>query len=155
MTLRAWRIVKARYAESAFSGEGARLYGGRWNSPGVPVVYAAQHQSLAVLEVLVGLEDAGLLPRFVLFRVEFDEKLVETLADAALPRDWRANPPPRSTQRLGDAWAVEGRSAVLSVPSAVVPAERVYLLNPRHPDFGALAIEGPYPYAFDPRLGGK
>ena len=155
MTLAAWRIVKARYAESAFSGEGARLYGGRWNSPGVPVVYAAQHQSLAVLEVLVGLEDASLLPRFVLFKVEFENGLVETLADAALPRAWRANPPPRSTQRLGDAWAAEARSAVLSVPSAVVPAERVYLLNPRHPNFGALAIEGPYPYAFDPRLGGK
>jgi len=155
VTLEAWRIVKARYAGGAFSGEGARLYGGRWNSPGVPVVYTAQHQSLAVLEVLVGLEDASVLPRFVLFRIEFDERLVETLADADLPRDWRANPPPRATQRLGDAWAAEARSAVLNVPSAVVPAERVYLLNPRHPDFGAIAIEGPYPYAFDPRLGGS
>jgi len=152
--LRAWRIVKAKYAAGAFTGEGARLYGGRWNSPGVPVVYTAANQSLAVLEVLVGLEDVSALPRFVLFKVEFGEELAETLADGDLPRDWRANPPPRSTQRLGDAWAVGARSVALSVPSAVVPAERVYLLNPRHPDFGALAIEGPYPYAFDPRLGG-
>jgi len=153
--LSAWRIVKEKYAAGAFTGEGARLYGGRWNSPGVPVVYTAGNQSLAVLEVLVGLEDVSALPRFVLFRVEFDDALADVLSDADLPRGWRTNPPPPATQRLGDAWAVAARSAVLSVPSAVVPAERVYLLNPRHPDFGSIAIEGPYPYAFDPRLGGK
>ncbi len=152
MTLHAWRITKAKYADDAFSGEGARLNGGRWNSKGVRMVYTAEHESLAILEILVGLEDASLLPRYVLLRVEFTENLVETLAAEALPRDWRANPPAASTRHLGDGWAGGARSVVFSVPSAVVPGERNFLLNPLHTDFRRIKISDRMPFTIDPRL---
>ena len=72
MTLSAWRITKQKHAKSAFSGEGARIYGGRWNSPGTPIIYTAQSQALAVLEVLVHLDSPELLKRYSLFEVEMD-----------------------------------------------------------------------------------
>jgi RES domain-containing protein len=152
MTVRAWRLSKEKYASDAFSGEGAKLNGGRWNSKGTPMVYTSEHISLAVLEILVGLEDPIILPRYVLFRVEFEEGLVEVLEDDALPGDWRLNPPPRSTQEIGDRWVSEARSAVLCVSGVVIPSERNYLLNPRHSDFGEIAVGDPKPHDFDPRL---
>ena len=80
----AWRIVKQKYpAAQAFAGEGARLYGGRWNSRGVSVVYAAGSQSLAVLEMLVHLDAADLLQSYVLFAVKIDEAQMSALVEAA------------------------------------------------------------------------
>lgn len=152
MTLRAWRIVKRKHSRDAFSGEGARQFGGRWNSPGVAVVYSAEHVSLAVLEILVHVEHSGLLPNYVLFQVDFEEGLVEALDLSALPRNWRSYPAPLRLRTIGDEWVAEGRSAVLSVPSAVVPLERLFLLNPRHPDFQRIKVGKPQPFSLDARL---
>ncbi len=152
MKLEAWRIIKARHAAEAFSGEGPRRYGGRWTSPGVAVVYAAEHASLAVLEVLVHLGSSGQLPSYVIARCEFDPKLSERISAEDLPRDWRVSPPLQSLRAIGDRWAAEGRSAVLDVPSAVLPIERNYLLNPGHPDFKKVVTGEPRAFAFDPRL---
>lgn len=152
MTIRAWRLSKAKHASDAFTGEGARVNGGRWNSKGIPMVYTAEHISLAVLEILVGLEDPIVLPNYVLFRVEFEEELVEVLEHDALPGDWRASPPPLSAQAIGDDWAAGARSPVLCVPSAVIPSESNYLLNPQHPDFGEISVGEAAPFGFDPRL---
>jgi len=149
----AWRIVKARHAAEAFNGEGPRRYGGRWTSPGVAVVYAAEHASLAVLEVLVHLGSSGLLPSYVITRCEFDPKLTERISADDLPRDWRVSPPLQSLRAIGDHWVFEGRSAVLDVPSAVLPIERNYLLNPGHADFKRVLLGEPQAFAFDPRLG--
>lgn len=150
-TVRAWRIVKEKYAATAFSGEGAALTGGRWNSRGARVVYTSGTRSLAALETLVHLNPPVLF-RYVLFRVEFDVRLVETIPPAALPDNWREEPPPPATKAIGDAWAREGRSAVLEAPSVIIPGEPNYLLNPLHPDFKHVAISEPEPFAFDPRL---
>lgn len=152
MKLSAWRIVQARHAAHAFSGEGARLYGGRWNSPGTPLVYTAQSRALAALELLVHLEAPLLLAGFQLFEVVFDQKLVETLPASALPANWRADPIPVAVQQLGDRWVRAAASPVLCVPSALIPGESNYLLNPAHPSFAALEIRPPAPFAFDPRL---
>ncbi|MCX6026475.1 MAG: RES domain-containing protein [Chloroflexi bacterium] len=152
MTLRSWRLVKRKHSDDAFSGEGARQYGGRWNSRGVPVVYTAEHASLAVLEVFVHLGATKLLPEYVLIPVEFDEVLVEVVDDGTLPKHWRAYPAPVSLRTIGDQWVVEGRSAVLSVPSAVVSSERLYLLNPQHQDSARIAIGEAQVFAPDPRL---
>ena len=149
---RAWRIVKARHAEQAFDGEGARLYGGRWNSPGVAVVYASESRALATLEVLAGLQTNSPLPEYVLFPAEFDDSIVVSVEPEELPADWRRNPPPPSTQRLGDDWIASGASAVLKVPSALVPQESHYLLNPRHPAFSEVRIGQPERFAMDPHL---
>jgi RES domain-containing protein len=155
MTLRAWRLVKRKYLAGAFSGEGARRFGGRWNSPGKPVVYTAEHASLAVLEILVHIPSSALLPFYRLIPVDFEPQLAETLGPEDLPRTWRQSPPPLRLQHLGDAWLAEKRSAVLKVPSAVLPVEWNFLLNPLHPDFGALRIGEPLQYLLDQRLKGS
>ena len=152
MNVKAWRIVKARNAASAFTGEGARKAGGRWNSPGVAVVYAAGTASLAMLEMLVHLQSRELLRCYVLFEVTFDESLVAAVASKDLPGTWRISPPSAQGQGLGDAWVSGGSSAVLKLPSVIVPDEFNYLLNPSHGDFAKLIIGPKQPVEFDHRL---
>lgn len=147
-----WRIVQQRYADQAFTGEGAKLYGGRWNSPGHPVVYTAATRSLAVLEMLVHLDGPQLLRTYQLFEASFLESLVTEAAARDLPADWRDDPAPRSTQSLGDEWLRSASSAVLRVPSVLIPEEPNYLLNPAHPGFQQVRISAPANFAFDPRL---
>ena len=149
---RAWRILKKRHEKRAFDGEGARLYGGRWNSPGIPAVYASESRALATLEVLAGLQMNSPLPGYVLIPAEFDEALVEVIELNEVPADWRQHPPAPSTQRLGDDWISRGESAVLQVPSALVPKESNFVLNPRHPDFSAIHVGEPELLSLDPRL---
>jgi RES domain-containing protein len=152
MMLKAWRIIKTKYLDEAFSGEGARLYGGRWNSQGRGVVYTAQHASLAVLEILVHLESTSPLFGYVLIQVEFDPGLLEILDIETLPDQWRVDPPPAELQSIGDEWFEQRRSVVLRVPSAVLPIENVYLLNPEHPDFDQITLHDPLPLPIDRRL---
>jgi len=152
LTLSAWRITKQKHAKSAFSGEGARIYGGRWNSPGTTMIYTAQSQALAVLEMLIHLDSPELLKRYSLFEVEMDLLYVAELDLSNLPRNWRANPTPAGVRALGDDWVASRRSVVLRVPSALVPAESTFLLNPQHPDFSKLCIGKAVPFQFDPRL---
>jgi RES domain-containing protein len=150
--LGAWRIVKRRHAETAFDGEGARLYGGRWNSPGVAAIFASESRALATLEVLAGLQTNSPLPGYVLIPAEFDESLVVAVELEELPPDWKRSPPPPSTQRLGDDWIARDESAVLRVPSALVPKESNYVLNPQHPDFSGVNIGEAEPLLVGPRL---
>ena len=152
MTLTAWRITKSQYAGQAFDGAGARKYGGRWNSPGTAVVYTAQSPSLAVLEILVHLNGPELLERYVLIPAEMDESLVEKIEVKELPKNWRAYPAPKRLSAIGDEWLRTGRSVALQAPSALVPAESNFLLNPNHSDFPKLAIGDPVPFQFDPRM---
>ena len=148
----AWRITKRKHARSAFTGEGARLFGGRWNTPGAALIYTADSQALAVLEILVHLDSPELLKKYVLFPVEIDEAYILALDPTSLPRNWRAEPAPTRVQKMGDAWVDSGASAVLRVPSSLVPGESNFLLNPKHPDFRKLTIGAPIPFQFDPRL---
>lgn len=153
MTVRAWRLVKAAHGATAFDGEGARRYGGRWNARGTPMVYLGGTLSLAALEVFVHLtaEDARL--RFVATVVDIpDEVTIEDLDPKALPRHWRSEPPPAACQALGTAWAEKGDTAALRVPSVIVPVEWNVLLNPRHPDFQNIRISDPEPFGFDTRM---
>jgi len=153
LTITAWRITKRKHAKTAFNGSGARKYGGRWNSIGSPTVYSSQSQSLAVLEMLVHLESPELLQqRFVLISVKIDESLVREVAVSDLPRNWRSDPAPVKLRTIGDEWLQAGTSAVLRVPSTLVPAECNYLLNPRHSDFSKLVIGDPITFHFDHRL---
>ena len=152
MTLHSWRMVKQKHTNDAFNGEGARRFGGRWHSRGIPVVYTAANASLTVLEMLVHVESSALLQDYVLYRVEFEERLVETLDEGTLPDDWRSYPAPVMLRGIGDQWVADGRSAVLSVPSAIVPLERVFLLNPQHTDFPRIEVSKPQAFPIDPRL---
>lgn len=147
----AWRIVLWNWREGAFSGDGAAAGGGRWNSPGTRVVYLSEHKSLAALETLVHLVRSA-TARFAFFRVELPDDSIEMLATAALPADWTRQPPPAATQTIGDTWAREKRSALLAVPSVIIPEELNYLLNPVHPDFERIVIGQPASFTFDSRL---
>lgn len=152
MIVRAFRISKARHAASAFTGEGAERFGGRWNNPGIPIVYTAGSISLAVLEVLVRLNLDDFLERYLVIEASFDDSFITEIKPVNLPREWRSEPPPAKLQQIGEEWTAEGKCAVLRVPSAVVPSEWNYLLNPRHPQFAKILIGPKEPFDFDPRL---
>jgi RES domain-containing protein len=152
LTLTAYRLTRATYAETAFDGEGAKLYGGRWNPVGVPVVYLAESLPLAALETLVHLERPRGLEAYVYFEVAFTDQLVLALAEEHLPPDWQDSPEPASTVAIGEAWLRSQASLLLRVPSVVVPRSYNYLLNPAHPDQEQVLIRGPYPFKFDSRL---
>ena len=152
MSFTAWRITKRKHGKTAFSGSGARKYGGRWNSPGTAIVYTAQTQSLAVLEMLVHLDGPELLQRYVVIGVEIEDELVRNVELSDLPRNWRADPAPVSLRRIGDEWIEAATSAVLRIPSTLVSAESNFLLNPAHPDFKKLLFGYPVSFHFDQRL---
>ncbi len=152
MNVRAWRIVQARHAGKAFDGEGARLYGGRWNPPGVAAVYTAGTKSLAMLELMVHVFVEQLSHEYVCIPVDFDAKLMKSIDRSELTPGWRTYPATTATTDVGARWVLDGASAVLEVPSVVVPEEFCYLLNPRHPDFARVRIGKPEPLDVDARL---
>ena len=152
MIVTAWRICKRRHARSAFTGEGARRFGGRWNSPGTAMVYTSESQSLAALEMLVHLDSPDLLSAYVLIPVEFDESRVTRVERLDLPRNWRSELPPSSVKAIGDEWISSGVSAVLQVPSVLLPAESNFLLNPRHEKFAEVKIGKAQSFQFDSRF---
>jgi RES domain-containing protein len=149
--LTVWRISSAAHAASAMSGEGARLYGGRWNPKDVAVVYTASTQSLAMLEMLV--QDIPLRARYVVIPILLPaDTLIERLAVAALPDGWRVPQPQQILRKFGADWVRRQTSAVLAVPSAVIPHELNYLLNPQHPAFARFAAGEAQTLATDLRL---
>ena len=152
MMVTAWRIVATRFASGAFSGEGARGDGGRWNSPGVRMVYTAGTISLALLEILVHLNTGDPIPSYSRCSVRFDDSLVIALDLKQLPTNWRQSPTPAAVRSVGDQWIASARSAVLKVPSAVVEEESNYLINPAHADFKLIEIGQFQPIRLDPRL---
>ena len=149
-----WRIVQSRYRDHAFDGEGARLYGGRWNPPGFAVIYTAESIALAILEILVHLEREEQLKTYEIASATFPDSAVEELDLERLPSRWRKSPAPTTLQRLGSAWLTDGASPVLRVPSVITgERESNYLLNPSHPDFSNLELSEPESFWIDPRLG--
>lgn len=153
-SLTAWRLVRPRFGNlsDAFSGEGARLFGGRWNSPGRRVTYVSSHLSLAALETLVHADRRSFERDYVVFRLSIPEDLSLELRDEDLPEDWQARAVSEGARQVGDAWLAARASVALSIPSVIVPEERNYLLNPEHPLFTELTIESPRPWRFDVRL---
>ncbi len=147
-----WRLCAAKYAATAFSGEGAELYGGRWSPAGIPLAYGSEHRALAVIEVLANAEERDRLffEKWVFAYAEVSPDLIEK--PAKFPSSWRDYPHSKETQLFGAEWVRARRSAALRVPSAVVPGEFNYLLNPAHPQFAKVKIGKPEPFSFDPRL---
>lgn len=150
----AWRIVKKKYAASAFDGEGARQNGGRWTRVGRSVIYTAGSISLATLEILIhiGFKNASLLDSYSLFRVDVPEDLVLEINTGSLPKWWSESPARNELCLVGDSWLDERKKPALRVPSAVVPYENNYLLNPNHPDFARISVGPERAYVMDSRL---
>ena len=148
---RAFRIGKRRQARFAFTGEGARLAGGRWNNPGIHAVYLSSTLSLAAMETFVHLGDDATRLDFVYFEVGIPAAMpVMTLTHR--PKGWRDEPPTNASMRVGDRWLSAGESPLLQVSSAIVPSESNLILNPRHPDSARLRIAAARVFQFDPRM---
>jgi RES domain-containing protein len=149
--MRVWRIARGVY--DPLDGEGPRRFGGRWSSRGAPAVYTAAHLSLAVLEVLVH-ADPDLIPDdLAVFEVDVPDDLpLERVTATALPGDWQSMPEHRVCRPLGDGWLARGAASVLAVPSAIVPEETNYLINPAHPESSRVRVVQTRPFVFDPRL---
>jgi RES domain-containing protein len=146
-----WRIAGVAYA--AFDGEGARRYGSRWTRKGLPAVFASATLSLAALERFVH-TDPDLEPiDLVAIPMEIGASIaIEAVEAGDLPQDWRAYPAPPSLSIIGERWLRAAHTAVLSVPSAVIPHERNFIVNPAHEDVAKLKIHTAEPFSFDPRL---
>ncbi|HXW83614.1 MAG TPA: RES family NAD+ phosphorylase [Candidatus Binataceae bacterium] len=150
--MRFWRICRRRYAARAATGEGARLYGGRWNSRGVSVVYASSSLALAAIETFVNLEPKFLPKDLVSTEGQIpDDVEIARLDLKRLPKNWRRSRD-ESLQRLGDEWIVASKTVALTVPSAPIANEWNVLLNPAHQDFRRVSFEQPRPFQFDPRM---
>lgn len=149
--IRIWRICRAIYAAEAFSGEGARRYGGRWNSRGVPMVYSSTSLALAAIELFVHVEP-GLAPDdLVAIPATLpDGEPARIIQASDLPPDWRANE--AESRDRGDEWIRSGRSLALRVPSVPIPQECNILINPQHPRMSELTIDPPQPFVFDARM---
>jgi len=149
--VRVWRIASAAHA--TFDGEGARRYGSRWTPRGLPAIFTSATLSLAALERFVN-TDPDLEPvDLVTIAVDIETNIaIETVTVADLPADWRTYPAPPALATIGERWLRESTSAVLSVPSVVIPTERNFILNLTHADFARLVINRSEPFSFDPRM---
>ena len=145
-----YRIGSSRYP--ANDGLGASLYGGRWNHKGTSVIYSAESRALCALEVLANADE--LADDYISISIEIPDDLsITSVSMADLPTGWDANPSIEATRDIGTDWAKGLATAVLSVPSAVIPRERNYILNPAHLDFARMLFSSPEPFYFDDRLG--
>jgi RES domain-containing protein len=150
--MRLWRICRERYAAAAYAGEGARLYGGRWNSSGLPVVYTSSSLALAAVETFVHLEPNLRPDDLVALEAEMaDDIATERLEVKSLPAGWHSRSD-ESLRAFGDRWVRNGRCVALQVPSAAIRGEWNVLLNPGHADFARVKVRGPQPFEFDLRM---
>jgi RES domain-containing protein len=148
-----WRICKARFVDEAFSGMGARRFGGRWNTPGVPMVYASSSLALAAIELFVHLEPSQTPDDLVYISATLPEgEPARTLQSADLPAAWWTDSAAAAIRDLGDAWINSHSSLALLVPSVPIRAEWNVLVNPLHPRMSELQIDPPQPFVFDARM---
>lgn len=157
MSRTVWRIATdtPAYEADDLSGAGARATGGRWNERGVAVVYASESRALACLQTVVHLAAGGLPLNRYLVAVTIPEEVwaaAERLDGAGLPVGWEAEPAGRASIRCGTAWLRAGRSALLLVPSVIVPEERTVLINPGHASSAGITAAKLRRWLYDPRL---
>lgn len=142
--MRLWRVAHEKFAD--LSGVGGLHRPGRWHSVGRPIVYAAEHSALAMLEVRVHLDfSSRFLSKFVMMKIDvLDDMRIDSID--AEPGDESV------TRALGDAWLAAAPACVCRVKSALAPDAFNYLINPLHPDIGKVSIEATAPLTFDARL---
>jgi RES domain-containing protein len=150
--MRVYRLSKGKYRLD-LSGKGAELYGGRWNSKGVAMLYTSQSRALAFAEVAIHIP-IGIVPKdYFLISINIpDTARVLKLSNTDIPPDWRSNPHSNSTQKIGDRFIIESKLPILQVPSAVVPGDFNFLVNPNHPQSKEITIDNVEPFEFDSRF---
>ena len=147
-----FRLCRSKHARD-LSGEGARLFGGRWNNKGHQALYCAGSRSMAVMEVLVHLTHDEVPNDLVMVRLLLPREVaIEEVDVAKLPKNWRKFPHPVGTRAIGDRFLLAGKNMVLAVPSAIVPEERTYMVNSLHPGAKRIRVAEVKPFRLDERL---
>lgn len=147
-----YRIARKKYIRD-LSGEGARLFGGRWNPKGLPVVYTSTHESLAALETLVHSPISNLPDDLQIAILKLPDNFpVHFISKETLPDNWSQFPAPSTLKDMGRTWWESGKYPALKVPSAVITSEWNILLNPIHDQLKEIKIDEVRPFTFDPRL---
>ena len=150
---RLYRVLRKTYARTAFDGEGAYRYGGRWSSPGTRLSYTSEHQSLAMLEYFVHLDVDDPPGDLVLAVAEVPDDLArERVETSNLPANWRESAAPPALARLGDEFAQRGEDCFLVVPSVLAPNENNWLINPAHTDYKRIVVLEVEPLSYDSRM---
>lgn len=155
MKLKTFRIVKKEFAHKNMLGEGAKLYGGRWNSIGMAMIYTSANLSLANLEILTAAKISRFKHNFVYVTFEFNSNQVYEFPQNELPSGWDEWPYNVGTQKIGDLWLSEKTSLVLKVPSSLVKIEHNYLINQKHPAFKNVKISSPISFEINERFIGE
>ncbi len=151
--IRVYRIVREPYSKTPLDGEGAYRFGGRWSSPGTRIAYTAEHLSLAMIEYFIHIETGDPPKDLVVVAADIPDSVSRmVLPPRKLPPDWRQVPAPPGLTAFGDAFAAERKSAALAVPSALVPSESNWLVNPLHPEFARIRVRPAEPFHYDARF---
>jgi RES domain-containing protein len=151
--MKLWRICKEKYTATALSGQGGLYAPGRWHQRGTFIVYCARSLSLATLESFVHFDPSEAPDSLVAVPVEVPKDVfVERWKAKDLPTGWQGYPHLNETRERGTAWVKGATAAIVRVPSAVVPIQSNFLLNPAHPDMKRVQAGRPRPFAFDPRM---
>lgn len=150
--MQVWRLCQVEYADSAWSGEGAWRFSGRWNPAGFHMIYAASSIALAAMELFLHTDPRRPPPDLILVSAIIPMHLsLEKLDASLLPKAWD-KPDSPVCQPIGAQWIASKRSVALSVPSVAVQGDWNVLLNPAHPEFSQIDLLPPKPWRFDPRV---
>ena len=148
-----FRVLREAYARAPFDGEGAYLFGGGWSSPGTRLVYASEHQSLAMLEYFVHIDPEDAPDDLVLATADIPDNVSRERVHARqLPAHWRETPAPPELAEIGDEFVKKAETCLLVVPSALAVNENNWLINPQHPGFGKIAVRAIEPLHYDSRM---
>lgn len=154
MTVNVWRIAVEAPAYSAddMTGTGAKITGGRWNSVNVAMVYTSQNIALATFETLSHIRTGGLPFNRFLVQIDIPDHIWARRQTATPPGGWDAVPAGRAGRMYGDDWITGRRSALLVVPSVIIPEENNILINPLHSDAGKIKAQTRKKWLYDPRF---
>ncbi|MBS1663807.1 MAG: RES family NAD+ phosphorylase [Bacteroidetes bacterium] len=146
-----YRIGRTRHAKD-LSGEGARLFGGRWNQKGVPCLYASESRALALLEYTVNVNQDDIPRALSIITLELPDTSIREVAVTELPGDWSQAPAPASAKAFGTRLLQAAEHLIIKLPSAVIPAEFNYLINPLHADINTIKITDLRDFVYDIRI---
>ena len=149
-----YRIGKKKYAYE-LHGEGARLFGGRWNEIGVPCIYTSESRALALLEYTVNVQVEEMPARLSITTIEIPNTGILKVKLAELPKYWNLSPAQASSKVFGTTLLMANMKLVIKIPSAVIPNEFNYIINPLHKDISLIKIVSVQEFAFDKRIKSK
>jgi RES domain-containing protein len=150
-----YRVVRNKYLYD-LTGTGSKLSGGRWNSPGIPALYTSASKSLAVLETLTNTPPAILQQDFSILILEIHGKIsADEFTEKDLPANWKIYPAPINLIKMGDSWLLARKKLMLKVPSAVIPSEFNFIINPLHQDMKKVKIAAAEKLELDSRVAGN